>query len=155
MWTPRWKSYSPHEDFLHKINAVRYSLELGVENGLIVARTDSLGAGLTQKVPVMQEQGDLADQYNSFLETEEITNLEELDENDITIHQNVLLVKPVRLPNGLYRFKEGTGFDRVVLDCITSLQNGADLYGLRQKNRTYSKLLTWLMQSEKSNLRLS
>ena len=118
----------PHEDFLHKINAVRYSfLELGVENGLIVARTDSLGAGLTQKVPVMQEQGDLADQYNSFLETEEITNLEELDENDITIHQNGLLVKPVRLPNGLYRFKEGTGFDRVVLDCITSLQNGADL----------------------------
>ena len=118
----------PHEDFLHKINAVRYSfLELGVENGLIVARTDSLGAGLTQKVPVMHEQGDLADQYNSFLETEEITNLDELDENDITIHQNGLLVKPVRLPNGLYRFKEGTGFDRVVLDCITSLQNGADL----------------------------
>ena len=94
---------------------------------MIVARTDSLGAGLTQKVPVMQEQGDLADQYNSFLETEEITNLEELDENDITIHQNGVLVKPVRLPNGLYRFKEGTGFDRVVLDCITSLQNGADL----------------------------
>ena len=118
----------PHEDFLHKINAVRYAfLELGVENGLIVARTDSLGAGLTQKVPVMQEQGDLADQYNSFLETEEITNLKELDENDITIHQNGVLVKPVRLPNGLYRFKEGTGFDRVVLDCITSLQNGADL----------------------------
>ena len=118
----------PHEDFLHKINAVRYSfLELGVENGLIVARTDSLGAGLTQKVPVMQEQGDLADQYNSFLEIEEVTNLEELDENDITIHQNGLLVKPVRLPNGLYRFKDGTGFDRVVLDCITSLQNGADL----------------------------
>ena len=110
-------------------------LELGVENGLIVARTDSLGAGLTQKVPVMQEQGDLADQYNSFLETEEITNLEELDENDITIHQNGVLVKPVRLPNGLYRFKEGTGFDRVVLDCITSLQNGADLFGLRQKNQ--------------------
>jgi isocitrate lyase len=29
-------------------------------------------------------------------------------------------------PN-LYQFKEGTGEDRVVLDCITSLQNGADL----------------------------
>jgi isocitrate lyase len=33
----------------------------------------------------------------------------------------------VRLPNGLYAFKEGSGEDRVVLDCITSLQNGADL----------------------------
>jgi isocitrate lyase len=31
------------------------------------------------------------------------------------------------LPNGLYKFKQDTGFDRVVLDCITSLQNGADL----------------------------
>ena len=41
----------PHEDFLSKINAVRYAfLELGVENGINVARTDSLGAGLTQKV---------------------------------------------------------------------------------------------------------
>ena len=40
----------PHEDFLAS-NAVRYAfLELGVDNGIIVARTDSLGAGLTQKV---------------------------------------------------------------------------------------------------------
>ena len=36
----------PHADFLAKINAVRYAfLELGVDNGIIVARTDSLGAG--------------------------------------------------------------------------------------------------------------
>ena len=43
----------PHEDFLAKINAVRYAfLELGVEDGVILARTDSLGAGLTQKIPV-------------------------------------------------------------------------------------------------------
>ena len=56
-------------DFISKINAVRYAfLELGVENGIIVARTDSLGAGLTQKVPVSKEPGDLADKYNSFLE---------------------------------------------------------------------------------------
>ena len=33
----------------------------------------------------------------------------------------------MRLDNGLYAFKEGTGFDRVVLDCITSIQHGADL----------------------------
>ena len=37
------------------------------------------------------------------------------------------LVRPVRLANGLYKFREGTNIDRVVLDCITSLQNGADL----------------------------
>ena len=36
----------PHAEFLAKINAVRYAfLELGVDEGVIVARTDSLGAG--------------------------------------------------------------------------------------------------------------
>lgn len=43
------------------------------------------------------------------------------------LKHNGKLVKPVRLPNGLYRFKSGTGEERCVLDCITSLQNGADL----------------------------
>lgn len=118
----------PHEDFLSKINAIRYAfLELGVENGIIVARTDSLGASLTQKIPVSKEKGDLASQYNDFLETQEIHDLKELQENDITIHQGGKLVKPVRLDNGLYSFREGTGFDRVVLDCVTSLTHGADL----------------------------
>ena len=118
----------PHEVFLAKVNAIRYAfLELGVEDGIIVARTDSLGAGLTQMVPVSKEPGDLASQYNSFLETEEINNVAELKEHDITFHQGGKLVKPVRLDNGLYSFREGTGIDRVVLDCITSLRHGADL----------------------------
>tara|TARA_E500000331_G_scaffold357808_1_gene421081 strand:- start:2216 stop:3820 length:1605 start_codon:yes stop_codon:yes gene_type:complete len=118
----------PHEDFLSKINAVRYAfMELGVENGIIVARTDSLGASLTQKIPVSMEPGDLASRYNDFLLTEEISDLNSLQENDITIHQKGLLVKPTRLDNGLYAFRENTGFDRVVLDCVTSLTHGADL----------------------------
>ena len=118
----------PHEDFLSKINAVRYAfLELEVDNGLIVARTDSLGAGLTQKIPVSKEPGDLASQYNEFLETKPVNDIGELSEHDITIHQKGALVKPVRLENGLYLFKPNTGFDRVVLDCITSLDHGADL----------------------------
>lgn len=118
----------PHEDFLAKINAIRYAfLELGIDNGIIVARTDSLGASLTQKVPVSKEAGDLASQYNNFLETKEIKDLNELKENDISIHQGGKLVKPIRLDNGLYAFREGTGFDRVVLDCVTSLNHGADL----------------------------
>ena len=46
---------------------------------------------------------------------------------ETTLVRDGEIVKPVRLPNGLYAFKEGSGEDRVVLDCITSLQNGADL----------------------------
>jgi isocitrate lyase len=37
------------------------------------------------------------------------------------------LLKPKRLPSNLYQFRAGTGEDRCVLDCITALQNGADL----------------------------
>merc|ERR1711892_13665 len=118
----------PHEDFLAKINAVRYAfLELGIEDGVILARTDSLGAGLTQKIPVSKTPGDLASQYNSFLETTPLGSLDDLKEGDMFIKQDGKLCKPVRLSNGLYKFREGTNFDRVVLDCVTSLQNGADL----------------------------
>ena len=118
----------PHEDFVSKINAVRYAfLELGIENGIIVARTDSLGAGLTQKVPVSLTPGDLGSKYNAFLDTEEINDISELKEGDITIRQDGKLARPKRLDNGLYAFKEDTGVDRVVLDCITSLEHGADL----------------------------
>ncbi len=118
----------PHEDFLAKINALRYAfLEMGVDDGVIVARTDSLGAGLTQKIPVSQSPGDLADQYNAFIEGEEITSTSEVNSGDIIIKRGDKLIKTARLPNGLIQFKPETGEDRVVLDCVTALQNGADL----------------------------
>ncbi|MFT5372151.1 MAG: isocitrate lyase, partial [Lysobacterales bacterium] len=118
----------PHEDFLAKINAVRYAfLELGVDDGVILARTDSLGAGLTQKIPVSRTPGDLPDQYNAFIDGEEITSLADIQPGEMVIRQGDKLIRPSRLPNGLVRFKEGTGEDRVVLDCVTSMQNGADL----------------------------
>lgn len=117
----------PHEDFLSKINAVRYAfLELGVDDGVIVARTDSLGAGLTQKIPVSQTPGDLAEQYIAYIDGEEIS-ASDMKEGDMVIRRDGKMIRPVRLPNGLVKFKAGTGEDRCVLDCITSLQNGADL----------------------------
>ena len=65
----------PHSDFIAKINAVRYAfLELGIDDGVIVARTDSLGAGLTKQIAVTTEAGDLGDQYNSFLDCEEVSD---------------------------------------------------------------------------------
>ncbi|MDG2060364.1 MAG: isocitrate lyase [SAR86 cluster bacterium] len=117
----------PHADFLAKINAVRYAfLELGVDDGVIVARTDSLGAGLTKQIAITHEAGDLGDQYNSFLDVEEV-NTEDMNHGDVLINQNGNLVRPKRLPSNLYQFKKGTGEERCILDSITSLQNGADL----------------------------
>ena len=117
----------PHADFLAKINAVRYAfLELGVDDGVIVARTDSLGAGLTKQIAVTSEKGDLGDQYNSFLDVDEVTP-ETMNHGDVMISQDGKIVRPKRLPSNLYQFKAGTGEARCILDSITSLQNGADL----------------------------
>jgi isocitrate lyase len=118
----------PHADFLAKIRAVRYAfIELGVENGIIVARTDSLGAGLTKQIAVTNEPGDLGDQYNSFLDGDVVQTADDLANGDVVVKVNGQLLRPKRLASGLFRFKPNTGEDRVVLDCITSLQNGADL----------------------------
>ncbi|WP_281556497.1 isocitrate lyase [Thalassomonas sp. RHCl1] len=117
----------PHEDFLAKIRAVRYAfLELGIEDGVIVARTDSLGAGLTKQIAVTKEPGDLGDQYNAFLDCEEVTP-ENMQNGDVIISQGGKLMRPKRLASNLFQFKPGTGEARCVLDCITSLKNGADL----------------------------
>lgn len=118
----------PHEDFLAKINAIRYAfLELGVEDGLIVARTDSLGAGLTQKIPVSREPGDLGDQYTAFIAGDAISSIDEVQAGDMVIRQGDRLIRTARLANGLVQFRAGTGEDRCVLDCVTALRNGADL----------------------------
>ncbi|MBY4870567.1 isocitrate lyase [Burkholderia sp. Bp9017] len=117
----------PHEDFLAKIRAIRYAfLELGVDDGIIVARTDSLGAGLTKQIAVTSTPGDLGDQYNAFLDCEELS-ADQLGNGDVVIKRDGKLLRPKRLPSNLFQFRPGTGEARCVLDCITSLQNGADL----------------------------
>ena len=117
----------PHEDFLAKVRACRYAfLELGVDNGIIVTRTDSLGAGLTKQIAVSHQAGDLGDQYNGFLDCEEVSPAE-LANGDVVINRKGRLMRPKRLPSNLFQFRAGTGEDRCVMDCIASLQNGADL----------------------------
>ena len=117
----------PHEDFIAKVRALRYAfLELGVEDGVIVTRTDSLGAGLTKQIAVSKTPGDLGDLYNSYLDCEEVT-ADNTKNGDVILVRDGKLVRPKRLPSNLFQFTPGTGADRCVLDSITSLQNGADL----------------------------
>jgi isocitrate lyase len=117
----------PHDVFLAKVRACRYAfLELGVEDGIIVTRTDSLGAGLTQQIAVSHEAGDIGDQYNSFLDCEEV-DAGAVGNGEVVITRGGKLMRPKRLASNLYQFRPGTGEDRCVLDSITSLQNGADL----------------------------
>ncbi len=117
----------PHEEFHAKINAIRYAfLELGLEEGIIVARTDSEGAGLTQTIPVSHQKGDLASKYINFLKTEEV-DIADVKDDEVLIKKDGKLHRPARLTSGLFEFAQGTNIDRVVLDCISSLQAGADL----------------------------
>jgi isocitrate lyase len=130
----------PHEDFLGKIRAVRYAfLELGVDDGVIVARTDSLGAGLTKQIAVTNTPGDLGDQYNSFLDCDEVTAAD-LNNGDVVLNRDGTLVRPKRLPSNLFQFRQGTGEDRCVLDSITSLQNGADLLWIETEKPHVSQI---------------
>jgi len=119
----------PREDFIEKLRACRLAFEeLGVDDGVIVARTDSLGAGLTQKVPVSQQPGDLASEYIKWLDTEAITDANPVRDGELAIRLDGEFVKPKRLPNGLFPFKKGSGRARVVEDCIANLtQGGADM----------------------------
>ncbi|MBU1375407.1 MAG: isocitrate lyase [Alphaproteobacteria bacterium] len=117
----------PHEDFLAKVRACRYAfLEMGVDNGIIVTRTDSLGAGLTKQIAVSHTPGDIGDQYNSFLDCEEIAP-SDMKNGDVVLNRDGKLLRPKRLPSNLFQFRAGSGEDRCVLDSIVSLQNGADL----------------------------
>ena len=119
----------PREDFITKLRACRMAFEeLGVDEGVIVARTDSLGAGLTQKIPVSSEAGDLAAEYIKWIDTEEVTDANPLQDGEVALMRDGKVVRPLRMPNGLYRFKENTGRERVIEDCISSLtEGGADL----------------------------
>jgi isocitrate lyase len=101
-------------------------MELGVDDGIIVARTDSLGAGLTKQIAFTREAGDIADQYNSFLDCDDV-DTGNIGHGDVLITRDGKLMRPKRLPSNLFQFRSGTGEDRCVLDCINSLQNGADL----------------------------
>ncbi len=117
----------PREDFIEKLRACRMAFEeLGVTDGVIVARTDSLGAGLTQKLPVSQQPGDHAAEYLKWIETESFEGTP--TEGEIALWRDGGWAKPARLPNGLVRFQADTGRARVIEDCVASLNDGgADL----------------------------
>lgn len=119
----------PREEFIEKLRACRLAFEeLGVDNGIIIARTDSLGASLTQKIPVSKTPNDLAADYIKWLDVEPVEKTNDLNECDLVLYRNGGLVRPTRLSSGLFKFKNGSGRARVIEDCIAFLtQGGADL----------------------------
>src|ERR1700691_6818294 len=78
----------PHEVELAKVSTCRHAfIKNGVDDAVIVTRTDSLGAGLTQQIAVSHKPGDLGDKYNSFLDCEEVTAANARN-GDVIINRN-------------------------------------------------------------------
>jgi len=64
-----------------------------------------------------------------------------MQEGDVALFIDDQLRKPVRLPNGLYKFRDNTGQDRVVEDCIASLtEGGADLLWIETATPNVAKI---------------
>jgi isocitrate lyase len=83
-----------------------------VEDGVIVARTDSLGAGLTKQIAFSKEPGDLATSTTaSSIARKSIRPTSPMVE--VFISRDGKLLRPKRLPSNLYQFRAGTGEDRV------------------------------------------
>ena len=141
----------PREDFIEKLRACRLAFEeLGVNDGVIVARTDSLGASLTQKVPVSQSSGDLASNYIKWLKTEPITGANPLKDGELALWQDGAYVRPVRTANGLFAFREGSGRDRVIEDCVSSLKEGdADLLWIETDTPNVDEIATMVADIRK------
>ncbi|GIS19224.1 MAG: hypothetical protein CM15mP120_11400 [Pseudomonadota bacterium] len=78
-----------------------------------------------------------------------VNDVADLKDGDITIRANGQLAKPKRLDNGLYAFKDDTGFDRVVLDCITSLEHGADLLWIETEKPNVEQIAAMVTKSVK------
>jgi isocitrate lyase len=142
----------PREDFIEKLRACRLAFEeLGVDEGVIVARTDSLGAGLTQKVPVSREKGDLASEYIKWLKVEEVTAANPLHDGEVALQRDGRLVRPVRATNGLFYFQENTGRARVIEDCIASLTLGdADLLWIETDTPNVAEIAGMVAEIRKS-----
>src|SRR5215217_1265102 len=142
----------PREDFIEKLRACRLAFEeLGVDEGVIVARTDSLGAGLTQKIPVSQHAGDLAYDYIKWLKTEAITPENPIQDGEVALYRDGEFVKPVRMPNGLFAFQDNTGRQRVIEDCISSLtQGGADLLWIETDTPNVDEIASMVAEVRKA-----
>ena len=141
----------PHEDFLAKIRAIRYAfMELGVDDGIIVARTDSLGAGLTKQIAVHPRS------RRYWRPVQQLPRLRRgrcrhIGHGDVLISRDGKLLRPSACPRNLFQFRAGTGEDRCVLDCITSrCRTAPTCCGSKPKSRTSARSAAWSTGSAKS-----
>ncbi len=142
----------PHADFLAKINAVRYAfLELGVDDGVIVARTDSLGAGLTKQIAVTNEPGDLGDLYNSFLDGEYIESADDIANGDVVIKLRASCSSRNACPPACSASSRALAKTVASWTASPACRTAPTCCGSRPRSRTLARSRAWLTASAKSS----
>ena len=116
----------PHEDFLAKIRASATPSWNWASTGHHRRPHGLPGRRLTKQIAVSHEPGDLGDQYNASSTARKSPPIMRSN-GDVILNRNGKLLRPKRLPATCSSSAPAPGEDRCVLDCITSLQNGADL----------------------------
>jgi isocitrate lyase len=141
----------PHEDFLAKIRACRYAfLELGVEDGIIVTRTDSLGAGLTKQIAVSHTNPatSATSTTASWIARKSRGPIWQRRRRHHARRQADAPEAPAATCTSSARNRAQ---DRCVLDCITSLQNGADLLWIETEKPHIEQIAGWSTASARSS----
>ena len=116
----------PREEYLSKLNAVRQAFnDCGIPEGVVVARTDSLGAGLTKDIA--PGNSPYAASYNKHIAEDPVTEDNPERNGDVFIQRDGNRVRLKRNEAGLFEFKEGTNFQRATEDAAFALMEaGAD-----------------------------
>ena len=119
----------PHEDFLAKVRAVPLRLPRAGRR----RRRHRRPHRLARRGPHQADRrhattpGDLGDQYNASSTARRSTPADMQQRRRASSTATASCCGRSACRRNLFQFRAGTGEDRCVLDCITSLQNGADL----------------------------
>ncbi len=118
------------------------AIESGNPDAIIVARTDSFAAGLTKVLPPETHRHSF--EHNKHLDMRAVSpeDIAKLSEGSVLITHDGCLMHVAREPNGLYKFKEGTGKQRVIEDCRRFLDYGADLLWIETDKPDMDEMLT-------------
>ncbi|MDP3705357.1 MAG: isocitrate lyase [Legionellaceae bacterium] len=142
----------PPADTESFLRAARHAaIEAGNPDAIIVARTDSLAAGLTKVLPPEGHSGSY--DYNKHLDMTEVTSesIATLPQGSALITHDGRLMHVARELNGLYKFKNGTGKQRVIEDCRRFLDYGADMLWIETDKPDKHEMLSIMEEIRKTH----
>ncbi len=138
----------PHEDFLQKIRAIRYAfLELGVPDGIIVARTDQPRRRPDQADRLLEgTRRSWRPVQFSFLDCDEVDPPMHSN-GQVFISRDGKLLRPKRLPSNLYQFRPAPGRTAAFSTASPRCRTVPTCCGSKPKSRMSTRSAAWSIAS--------